>query len=146
MDNFNTILISETTTHVNHIRPNPFPATILSRAPCIEFLTFYGIEPGFTANVEKFFASFDQFKIDGLVGYTWCEVLEDNVATHTEVLRGKKEGEGDGKALVVFIGWETREARVRYRETEGFKNNNYLLMEKCREAEMVSFLTFYVGF
>ncbi len=39
---------------------------------------------------------------------------------------------------MLLIGWESKEAHLRFRETEVFKKHIYLLREKTTGAEVVS--------
>jgi hypothetical protein len=50
----------------------------------------------------------------------------------------KEEGSGKGKAVVLCIGWESRDAHMAFRETETFAKNIHLLREGMKGAEMVS--------
>lgn len=127
--------------HLFHITPVPFPPSILSQAPCIEFATFFSAEPGFVTNVREFVAILDKNKedIDGYFGANSGESVEEIVKWSelgTEEAAGKQ-----AKAVTAFIGWESKEHHTRFRETELFKKNIGLLRVKNRGAEL-----FHVAF
>jgi len=46
------------------------------------------------------------------------------------------DGAKAGKAAVLLIGWESKEAHLRFREKEVFKKHIYLLREKTTGAEV----------
>lgn len=51
----------------------------------------------------------------------------------------EQDGLGEGSnALVLFIGWESKEKHLEFRETEQFKRNVGLLREGAEGVEMVS--------
>jgi hypothetical protein len=121
--------------HLHHITTKPFPPTILGRAPVIEFATFYNIEPGFLSNVEKFVKVVEEVKGEGYLGVAYGETMED-VKKHADQGKGDVK---DGKAVVLLIGWESKELHMKFRETDTFKENIHYLREKQGGVEMVSF-------
>lgn len=132
--------LAEITTaiHLFHISPIPFPPSILSQAPCIEFATFFSALPGFFQNMEKFVSVLNKNKesIDGYFGSAYGESIEEvvkwgEIGTEEEGKEGNK-----AKAVTALLGWESKEHHVRFRETELFKENIWLLREKTRGAEM----------
>ena len=50
----------------------------------------------------------------------------------------KEEGAGKGKAVVLCIGWESREKHMAFRETETFAKNIHFLREGVKGTEIVS--------
>jgi len=123
--------------HLHHITTKPFPPTILGSAPVIEFATFYNIEPGFMSNVEKFVKVVEEAKGEGYLGVAYGETMED-VKKHAD--QGKDDVK-EGKAVVLLIGWKSKELHMKFRETDTFKENIHLLREKTGGVEMVSFET-----
>jgi len=109
-----------------HFLPMPFPPTILSRAPVMEVATFYQTSPQFPSNVEKFVSIIDG-KADGCLGVTFGNVVEEIE---------KEPGTGKGKAMLLAIGWESREKHVAFRETSTFKENVHLLRDGMKDVEM----------
>lgn len=45
-----------------------------------------------------------------------------------------------GKAVVLVIGWESKEAHLAFRETDTFKENIHFLRQGMGGAEMVSLM------
>ena len=119
--------------HLHHITTKPFPPTILDSAPVIEFATFYYIEPGFVSNVEKFVKIVEGLKGVGSLGIAYGETIED-VKKHAD--QGKEDVK-EGKAVVLLIGWESKELHMKFRETDTFKENIHYLREKTGGAEVV---------
>jgi hypothetical protein len=121
--------------HLFHITPTPFPPAILSQAPVIEFCAFYCPEPSFLASMGKFVGILDGKKgeIEGYYGASYGESVEEGVVKHAE--QGT-EGVQEGKAVAAFIGWESKEAHLKFRETEIFKENIGLLRGNNRGAEV----------
>lgn len=77
---------------------------------------------------------------EGVLGAAYGETIEDDVKEH-----GKQEGGKAGKAVVLLIGWTSKDAHMRFRETETFKKNIGLLRDKMEGAEMVGFPSFFVS-
>lgn len=124
--------------HFHHVAFQPFPPSILTIAPVIEFATFIDTEPLFLDNVGKFMKAVGM--PEKCFGGAWGESVESDVGRHL-----KADGEGDevkGKAVVLVIGWESRDAHMAFRETETFKESIGLLMEGMGGVEMVSFPAF----
>lgn len=111
-----------------HFYPTPFPPAVLGSAPVVEIVTFYNTEEHFVKNVERFIESCAP-DMKGCVGHAFGGVVEEIE---------KAEGEGKGKAVVLCVGWESKEAHMEFRETETFKENVHLLREGMGGAEMVS--------
>lgn len=118
--------------HLHHVVPGAFPPAVLGQAPVIEFATFFGAEPAFLANVQRFMEAVGE--PDGVLGAAFGETVEADVVKHAEQ-GGEVEG---GKAVVLLIGWTSKEMHMQFRETETFAKNIGLLREKCTGAEMVS--------
>jgi len=112
--------------YLHHFEPTPFPPSILGTAPVIEMATFYGTEPSFLSNVEKFMDSL-KGKAPGYVGHAFGPVVEEIEKT---------EGEGKSKAVMLCIGWESKELHLKFRETEAFKENIHYLREGMKAAEV----------
>jgi hypothetical protein len=106
----------------------PFPPTILGTAPVIEVATFFQTEDFFLSNLEKFMAAASPHA-EGFLGHVYGPAVEEIE---------KEEGAGKGKAVVLCIGWESREKHMAFRETETFAKNIHLLREGMKGAEMVS--------
>jgi hypothetical protein len=60
----------------HHVTPIQFPPTILSIAPCIEYVTFYDVEPGFLECVVRFGEQVKGGKVDGFWGWGAGKVVE----------------------------------------------------------------------
>jgi len=126
-----------TSVHFHHAPFTPHPLTLLTSAPCIEVATFYNAAPDFVGNVEKFASALKEGKPEGYFGATYGKVLEEDVVKHKDV----GQGVGGAKAVVLLIGWESREVHLQFRETPLFKENIGLLREKNGGAEL-----FHVSF
>jgi hypothetical protein len=111
-----------------HFAPKPFPPTLLRIAPAVEIATFFQTEEFFLSNVEKFMAAAAPH-MEGYLGHAYGPVIEEIE---------KEEGAGKGKAVVLCIGWESRERHMAFRETESFKENIHFLREGMKGSEMVS--------
>jgi len=120
-----------------HMKSKPFPPSILTKAPCVEVATLYNAHEGLGDNVEKFKSAMDEGMPEGYYGSAFGEVVEDVVRP--------KEGAVKGRALVLLLGWESKEAHIKFRDTELFKKNIGLLREKNGGAEMVSFALWMLG-
>lgn len=116
-----------------HFEPIPFPSAVLDTSPVLEFATFFGVSPTFVGNVDKFLTQASEPTPEGYYGHAYGEVVEQNVKKHAE----QENGTGSN-ALVLFIGWESKEAHMSFRETEQFKANIGLLREGNEGVEMVS--------
>jgi hypothetical protein len=130
------ITLVRETPRLHHFRPSQFPPTVLSQAPVVEVATFYKTESSFTENTKKFMEIFHGTEIDGYVGQAYGPVVEKIE---------KSDGDGKGPALMIFIGWETKEAHMKFRETELFQKNVGLLKEGVGAVEMVSYPVFIPG-
>jgi hypothetical protein len=71
--------------------------------------------------------------VDGFVGAAYGESIEEGVVKHSE--QGQ-EVEGTGKVVVGFLGWESKEKHLAFREMELFKENIGLLRGNNRGAEV----------
>jgi heme-degrading monooxygenase HmoA len=67
--------------------------------------------------------------MEGYLGHAYGPVVEEIE---------KEEGAGMGKAVVLCIGWESKERHMAFRETESFKENIHFLREGVTGAELVS--------
>jgi len=114
--------------HFHHINPTPSPPAILGLAPVIEFVTFFNIAPSFPANIQNFVDGIRQPK--DYKGWAYGETVED-VRKHAE-----QDKEGGAKGLVLFLGWETVDAHMAFRQTEVFKQNVGFLREGNQGSEL----------
>lgn len=116
--------------HLFHLTPTPFPPTVLSTAPVVEILSFFNQGPEFLSNMQKFVELAESKRQEGLVpglyGGAYGESVEVGQIKHAEVLEGKEAG-GEGKAVVGWLGWESVEAHMAFRETDPFKESIGLL-------------------
>ncbi|TKA71980.1 hypothetical protein B0A55_06992 [Friedmanniomyces simplex] len=95
-------------------------------APVTEVATFYfhGEPPSdYVENVGKLDKTLQS--VDGYLGYAIG-------ITHETV---EKE-DVKGKAAVVTIGWQTKEAHMAFRETQAFKDNIHLLRSESKKVTM----------
>jgi hypothetical protein len=127
--------------HLFHISPLPFPPTILTTAPCIEFCAFFSPAPTFLSSMGKFLSIIEQKGkeglIDGFVGAAYGESVEEGVVKYSEQGQGIEGTEqGKGKVVVGFIGWESKEKHLAFRETELFRENIGLIRGNNRGAEV----------
>ncbi|KAK3642310.1 hypothetical protein LTR56_010887 [Elasticomyces elasticus] len=105
------------------------PAGGLSKtlsAPATEIATFYfdgEPESDYTDNVAKLDKALQG--IDGYLGYT--------IGITHETL--EKE-DVKGKAAVLTIGWQSREAHMAFRETQAYKDNIHLLRSNSKKITM----------
>ncbi|KAK4897530.1 hypothetical protein LTR27_004674 [Elasticomyces elasticus] len=105
------------------------PAGGLSKtlsAPATEIATFYfdgEPESDYTDNVAKLDQALQG--IDGYLGYT--------IGITHETL--EKE-DVKGKAAVLTIGWQSREAHMAFRETQAYKDNIHLLRSNSKKITM----------
>jgi len=120
--------------HLHHFTPSVFPPGIIASAPVIEFATFYDTKPVFVGNVRKFEGVLDQAKakgdvdVDEYLGRVWGEVIED--------IAKNGASEGKGRAIRLCLGWTSKEAHMKFRETQLFKDNIALLREGVGSAEV----------
>ncbi|CAG8959812.1 hypothetical protein HYFRA_00001720 [Hymenoscyphus fraxineus] len=113
--------------HLHHVGLKPFPPTVLGKAPVIEFATFLDTQPQFLDNVGKFMNAVGM--PEKCYGGAWGESVETDVGKH-------EDGSVKGRAVVLVIGWESKEAHMQFRETEVFKGNIGLLREGVGGVEM----------
>jgi hypothetical protein len=104
--------------HLHHITQ---PKTaLLGLAPVMEVATFYDAEPTMLQNVEKFAAALEKGNPDGFHGVVYGKVME-KIVRHAGV--GKEDAK-PGEAVVLLIGWDSKEIHLAFRETELFKVRN----------------------
>ncbi|CZS89856.1 uncharacterized protein RAG0_01093 [Rhynchosporium agropyri] len=116
-----------TTAHFHHISFSPFPPSILTTAPVIEFVTFLDTTPSFPSNVSKFMSAVGI--PDGCYGGVWGESIETDIGKH-------EDGILKGRVVVLAVGWESKDAHLRFTETEKFNENIGLLGEGLGGVEM----------
>jgi len=126
LKNFGEIL--STAPRLFHVQPQPFSPSILASAPCTEVAVFFKTKDEYVGLVEKFVECLKG--VDGYLGHCFGDVIEEIE---------KVEGDGKGKAVLLYIGWTSREAHLRFRETETFKKNVGILNEGMGGLEQVSF-------
>lgn len=116
--------------HLHHITQ---PDTkLLALAPCIEVATVHNAQPGMLSNVEKFAAAIEEGKPEGFHGVVYGKVME-KIVRHVDV---RKKDAKPGDAIVVMLGWDSRDAHLKFRETDLFKENIGLLREKNGGVEI----------
>ncbi|KAH8602814.1 hypothetical protein B0O99DRAFT_604388 [Bisporella sp. PMI_857] len=115
--------------YFHHFRPSSYPPALLTDAPVIEVVTFYDTEPGFHAAAQEFGRQLQGGKVDGYFGNVDGEVVE-------RVRRRSGDG-AEGPAVVLLIGWESKEAHLRFRETPLFAEHVGLLRKGNGGVEMV---------
>ena len=121
--------------HLHHINSIPHPPTIIGRAPCTEVAAFFEAEQGFLEKVKEFGEVLEKGKPDGYLGYAYGSVIE-LVARHKDE---GKEGVTKGAAVMALIGWQSREKHLKFRDSQLFKDNIWMLREKNGGAEVVSY-------
>ncbi|KAI9745167.1 MAG: hypothetical protein M1818_001445 [Claussenomyces sp. TS43310] len=122
--------ISSTPPSLFHIRAEPFPPIIFGTAPVVEMATLYEAQASCLDNVKQFVQN-TKDKMEGGLGSVIGSVVEEIQA---------KEGAGTGKAVLLCLGWESREAHMKFRETDCFKENINLLREGNGGIVMVIYL------
>jgi heme-degrading monooxygenase HmoA len=113
--------------------PNPFPPSVLGAAPCVEVATFFKTEERFLGNVEKFMECLSE--AEGYLGHALGEVVEEIE---------KEEDAGKGKAVLLCIGWDSKDTHMKFRETNAFKKNIDYLREGLGGVAMVSLAAFTI--
>ncbi|XMA09225.1 hypothetical protein WAI453_002016 [Rhynchosporium graminicola] len=116
-----------TTAHFHHIAFSPFPPSILTTAPVTEFVTFLDTTPSFPSNVSKFMSAVGI--PDGCYGGVWGESIETDIGKH-------EDGSLKGRVVVLAVGWESKDAHLRFTETEKSNENIGLLGEGLGGVEM----------
>jgi len=109
-----------------HFQPDPYPPSVFGTALVVEVATFYKTESYFLENVKQFVRD-TKDAMDGGMGCVLGPVVEQIE---------KDPGAGTGKAVLLCLGWESKEAHMKYRETDSFSQNIGLLREGCSAAEM----------
>jgi len=117
--------------HLHHFQPTPFPPSIHVRASCTEVATFYNTSPQFVSNVRKFIQTIEG-KAEGYLGSSFGGVVEE-ISKHTDA---DKECTEKGKAVMLVIGWGSKEVHMKFRESSLFKENIHYLREGMRGVEM----------
>jgi heme-degrading monooxygenase HmoA len=112
--------------HVD-FKPDGALATVFS-APVTEFATFYFDDEPPADYVETVANKMGDVLREGAEGY-----LGHAVGVTHEVV----EHEGvKGKAAVLAVGWQSKDAHMAYRETQSFKDNIHLLRSTMKKATM----------
>ncbi|EHL03654.1 hypothetical protein M7I_0298 [Glarea lozoyensis 74030] len=114
-----------TTVEIHHFTP---PQSLLSKVPVVETVTVFLATPEFYgSNLTKFANAVRSSSTTGLKGVEIGEVVEE---------LAKEEGGEAGRACKLFIGWESVEDHMAFRETAVFKENIGLLREGNGGIEM----------
>lgn len=116
--------------HLHHI--HSAPPSVIGRAPCTEVATFFHCEDSFLENVEKFSKMLDQGRPEGYYGAAYGRVIE-KIVKHGDI---SKEDVAQSEAVVLLIGWESKEIHLKFRDATLFKENIGLLREKNGGAEV----------
>ena len=109
--------------HAN-LNPHPPSAAVSSTSsPVTECLTCYfsSQDPSFEKNFDKFVAAVSE-DAEGVKAAAGGWLVED--VEHEKIGSGKK-----GRAFVGFLGWESVEAHMKFRDTDAFNENIHLLRE-----------------
>jgi len=118
--------------HLHHFQSNPHPPSIIGKVPCTEFATFFKCEESLVENIAKFAKILEEGKPDGFIGVAYGKVVEKAVK-HKDI---GQEGVEASDAVVLLIGWESKEKHLAFRDTDLFKESVYLLREKNGGAEV----------
>ena len=112
-----------------HASLNPHPPTALSPtvAPCTELLSAY-FDPSISDANQKSFESNAQKFVDVLASHAPGNGFKSVSSSGWVIETVQHEGK-DAKAFVGAIGWESRDAHIKCRETQAFKDNIHLLRE-----------------
>lgn len=144
--------------HLQHVEVTPFPPTVLSKAPVVEMLTLHeATEELLTENLREFAKKANESNVEGFVplffpyptfsssfifksntpqrlhGVAYGPTVEE-IVKHTE--QSASPAVAPAKAGVLFVGWESKEAHMRFRETEDFKNSIPLVRGNNRDREV----------
>jgi hypothetical protein len=111
----------------HHLQPSTCPPTVFTSAPVIEMATFFKAEAGFLENVMMFVARIKD-QAEGALDFVYGPVIEDIE---------NRDGDGEGRAVMLCIGWESKDAHMRFRESKTFADNIELLRKGLGGAEMV---------
>lgn len=88
----------------------------LFSAPCLEVVTFYGIDDGFPKQVEQFVAALNDAakSMEGYHGAVYGEVAARQPASETE-----EAAHGRERDVVLLIGWDSKDAHLKAKGIEG---------------------------
>lgn len=105
--------------------------TAATSAPVTEVATFYldSKSSSFETNARKFEKVITEGSAEGLLGASSGWSVED--IEHEKLGAGNK-----GKAWVLVVGWQSKEAHIAFRETALFKENIGLLRDGPKGVEM----------
>jgi len=116
--------------HLHHVQTEP--PSIIGRASCTEVATFFKVDDTFLENVEKFANALEEGKPEGYYGAAYGKVIE-KIVKHGDIAKNDEE---PSNAVVLLIGWESKEVHLKFRDTALFKENIGFLREKNGGAEM----------
>ncbi|TEY42761.1 hypothetical protein BOTCAL_0383g00010 [Botryotinia calthae] len=106
----------------------------------MEVATFFDVEDVFFEGVEKFKSAMHKLhaekKIAGFLGVIDSGEVIEKIAKNKEAKEEEK-----GRALVLMIGWESKEAHMAFRETKQFADSIVYLRKGTSGADM-----FHVAF
>ncbi|KAG9238799.1 hypothetical protein BJ875DRAFT_449962 [Amylocarpus encephaloides] len=121
-------LIDNLTMHHYH----PSSPSLLASSPVVEIAILFNTTPTYySTNLTSFRDALRDSKSEGLTGVEIAEVLEE---------LAKEEGGDKGRTAMLFVGWESVDAHMRFRESETFKNNIATLRDGVGAIEMVGLL------
>ncbi|KAF7952787.1 hypothetical protein EAE96_006013 [Botrytis aclada] len=106
----------------------------------MEVATFFDVEDVFLEGVENFKAAIRELhaekKIAGFLGVIDSGAVSEKIAKNKEAMEEEK-----GSALVLMLGWESKEAHMAFRETKEFADTIGYLRKGTSGADM-----FHVAF
>ncbi|TGO47590.1 hypothetical protein BCON_0271g00110 [Botryotinia convoluta] len=101
----------------------------------MEVATFFDVEDVFLEGVEYFKTAIRNLhaekKIAGFLGVIDSGEVIEKIAKNKEAMEEEK-----GRALVIMIGWENKEAHMAFRETKEFADNIGYLRKGTSGADM----------
>lgn len=127
-----------------HFLPTSALHHALPRATVTEVARFFNTSASFSARVQEFADRVEKGRPEGWKGIAHGVTVEDMARL---VTRGGEEEENDGelelggrgkKGHVLLIGWQSKEAHLRFKETALFKSIVGLLEKGNSGVEMVS--------
>ncbi|KAK6604388.1 hypothetical protein H4I95_06291 [Botrytis cinerea] len=106
----------------------------------MEVAIFFDVEDVFLEGIEKFKSAMHKLhaekKIAGFLGVIDSGEVIEKIAKNKEAKEEEK-----GRALVIMIGWESKEAHLAFRETKEFAESTVFLRKGTSGADM-----FHVAF
>ncbi|QSZ29213.1 hypothetical protein DSL72_003724 [Monilinia vaccinii-corymbosi] len=104
----------------------------------MEIITFFGVEDTFIEGTKKFITAMRKIEAQkGIVGFggviEYREVIE-KIAMQNE--GGEVKEEAKGRAMVLVVGWESKEVHMAFRETQDFLDNIGVLRKETSGQKM----------